>query len=143
MVGGTNYFYTLRIYSDPTVPTATISYPVNRVKLPNGPVDIRVNATDNPGGSGMSHVAIFWHNQDWNTGKWTKVGEDWNGTDGWNVVFDTSHEAYGTGGAIYAQVFDGSGNWTSALPALTAKQTNRFHLQHLHPCMYPSRRNRH
>ena len=83
-----------------------------QLKLPNGPVNIRVNASDNPGGSGIRHVAIFWHNQDWNTGKWTKIGEDWNGTDGWNVIFDTSHEAYGTGGAIYAQVFDGSGNWT-------------------------------
>jgi murein DD-endopeptidase MepM/ murein hydrolase activator NlpD len=112
MVGGNNYFYTLRIYSDPTVPTATIAYPGNSVKLPNGPVSIRVNASDNPGGSGISHVAIFWHNQDWNTGKWIKIGEDWNGTDGWNVIFDTSKEIYGTGGAIYAQVFDGSGNWT-------------------------------
>jgi hypothetical protein len=113
MVGGTNYFYTLRIYGDQTAPTAIINYPVSGTKLPNAPVSIRVTATDNQGGSGVTHVTFFWHNHDWDTGTWTKIGEDWNGTDGWSVVFDPTHEANGKGGAIYAQVFDGSGNWTS------------------------------
>lgn len=113
MVGGTNYFYTLRMYVDQTPPTAAISYPVSGTKLPNAPVGIRVNATDISGGSGVTHIAVFWHNHDWNAGKWTKVGEDWNGTDGWSVVFDPTKEANGKGGAFYVQAFDGSGNWTS------------------------------
>ncbi len=126
MVGGTNYFYTLKIYGDHTVPTAIINYPVNGTKLPNGPVSIRVNATDNQGGSGITHVTIFWHNHDWDTGEWTKIGEDWNGTDGWNVVFDPSHEVNGKGGAIYAQVFDGSGNWTSSSSWSIQTDTNQL-----------------
>lgn len=114
MVGGTNYFYTLRIYSDPTPPTAAMSYPTNGLKIPNAPVNVRITANDNQSGSGVNHVVVFWHNHDWDTGKWTKIGEDWNGTDGWSVVFDPTREGNGSNGAIYAQVFDGSGNWTSA-----------------------------
>ena len=114
MVGGTNYSYTMRMYVDQTAPTAIFNYPVSGTKLPNAPVAIRVNSTDNPGGSGVTHVTVFWHNHDWNAGTWTKVGEDWNGTDGWSVIFDPTHEVNGKGGAFYSQVFDGSGNWTSA-----------------------------
>ncbi len=114
MVGGTNYFYTLRIYSDPTPPTAAMSYPANGAKLPNAPMSVRISANDNQAGSGVNHVVVYWHNHDWDTGKWTKVGEDWNGTDGWSVVFDPTREGNGSNGAIYAQVYDGSGNWASA-----------------------------
>lgn len=113
-VGGTDYFYLLRFYGDTTAPTATMSYPASGAMLPNTQVSIKVNAIDNQGGSGLSHVNFFWHNHDWTSGKWVKIGEDWDGGDGWSVVFDTTKEARGENGAIYAQVFDGSGNWTSA-----------------------------
>ena len=40
--------------------------------------------------------------------------EDWNGTDGWRVFFDPTAEPKGSLGAVYAQVFDNSGNYTGA-----------------------------
>lgn len=125
MVGGTNYFYTLRIYSDAAGPSASMSYPATGAKLPNAPVSLRVNASDNSGGSGISRVVFFWHNHDWDTGKWTRVGEDWSGSDGWSVVFDPNREVNGNSGAVYAQVFDGSGNWTAAASWSIATDLNQ------------------
>jgi len=114
MVGGSGYFYTLRIFQDTIPPSATLIYPVNGTLLANSTVSFRANAEDAAGGSGVSHVVFFWHNHDWTLGQWVKVGEDWDGSDGWGVPFDATKEARGSAGAVYTQVFDGSGNWTAA-----------------------------
>jgi murein DD-endopeptidase MepM/ murein hydrolase activator NlpD len=115
MVGGSEYFYILRVYTDTTAPTATMIYPTSGTLLPNAPVAIRVSPADEEGGSGISHINFFWHDHIWASGKWEAIGEDWDGSDGWSVSFDPTAEAAGTKGAIFAQVFDGSGNRGSAV----------------------------
>ncbi len=111
MVGGSNYFYSIRIYNDNAAPNAQLVYPASGTLLPNAPFNISVSGSD-ANGSGISHVLYYWHNHDWVSGLWQKIGEDWNGSDGWNFVFDPTKEVKGTMGAIYAQVYDGSGNKT-------------------------------
>ena len=112
--GGSDYFYILKMVSDTTPPTASFTYPAGSQLLPNTQVNLRVQAADNNGGSGLSHVIFFWHDHDWYTGKWTRVGEDWDGSDGWSVIFDATKPARGDSGAFYAQVFDRAGNWSAA-----------------------------
>ncbi len=115
MVGGAEYFYLLRVYADTTAPSATMIYPASGTLLPNAPVSVRVSTADGDDGSGISHVNFFWHDHDWVTGKWEAIGEDWDASDGWGVSFDPTAETAGTKGALFAQVFDGSGNRASAV----------------------------
>lgn len=110
---GKNNFYVLRMYNDLTSPVASIAYPTSGTLVPNGTFNITVNASDI--GSGVGHVVFYWHNHDWNSGVWTKLGEDWSSADGWRYAFNpTTSAGKGGQGAIYAQVFDQSGNYTGA-----------------------------
>lgn len=110
---GKNNYYVLRMYNDLTSPAASIAYPTSGTLVPNGTFNITVNASDT--GSGVSHVVFYWHDHNWMSGVWTKVGEDWSGVDGWRYAFNpTASAGKGTQGAIYAQVFDQSGNYTGA-----------------------------
>ena len=111
MAGGTSNFYTLRMYNDVTPPSATIAYPTSGTLVPNGIFNITVTGSDGSG-SGIGHVLFYWHGHNWETGTWSKIGEDWNGSDGWRVTFDPTAQGTGSLGAIYAQVFDQSGNYT-------------------------------
>ena len=111
MAGGADFFYTIRIYNDNAAPSAQLNYPANGALLPNAPFNISVSGSDS-NGSGIGHIVFYWHSHDWVSGTWQLIGEDWNGTDGWNYVFDPTKEAKGSLGAIYAQVYDGSGNKT-------------------------------
>ena len=113
MVGGSNFFYTLRMYNDVTPPTAKIAYPTDGTLVPNGKFNVTLTGSDGSG-SGIGHVLFYWHTHNWSTGAWVKIGEDWDGSDGWRVLFDPTAEVKGSSGAFYAQVFDGSGNYTGA-----------------------------
>jgi hypothetical protein len=119
MVGGRSYFYNLRMYNDVTAPAAAISYPKSGTLVPNGKFNIIVTGDDGTG-SGIGHVLFYWHGQNWDPGSWVKIGEDWDGTDGWKILFDPTAEPKGSLGAVYAQVFDKSGNW-SGVASFTVK----------------------
>ncbi len=110
MVGGPDYFYNLKVYSDKADPTVSISYPTSGKLLPNAVFNITANAADS-NGSGINHVNFFWHNSDWDAGVWQKIGEDWTATDGWSFAFDPTKEIKASSGAVFVQAFDGSGNW--------------------------------
>ncbi len=110
MVGGSDYFYILRMYNDRAIPTVRFVYPTSGTLVPNAQFNISVTGTDEDG-SGIGHVVFYYHNHDWENGVWQKIGEDWNPEDGWNILFDPTKEAKGSQAAIYAQVFDNSGNW--------------------------------
>lgn len=110
MVGGSDYFYILRMYKDYSAPTIKIDYPASGTLLPNAIFNISVSGTDTSG-SGIGHVVFYYHNHDWENGVWQKLGEDWNPEDGWNLLFDPTNQVKGSLAAIYAQVFDNSGNW--------------------------------
>jgi hypothetical protein len=76
------------------------------------PLNLSVFASD--GQSGVSHVRFFWHSSDWMSSGWTALGEDWDGSDGWEIAVDAGTLPKLYGGAFYAQIFDQAGNWFGA-----------------------------
>jgi hypothetical protein len=112
-VGGTDYFYTIRLLTDHTNPSsAEITSPGNDAWLDFSLETITASANDDE--SGTSHVDFLWHDADWENSDWVWLGIDWDGRDGWSWDFDTSGLAEQRGGAFYIWAFDWAGNWTGA-----------------------------
>ena len=109
--GGMDYGYTLGIYSDKIDPSAMFLYPNNGSVIPNSMLNLVVDATDNQ--SGTSHVLFFWHSSDWLNDNWNYIGEDWDGSDGWNIAFNATNLPLQNGLAFFAKVYDRAGNWRS------------------------------
>ncbi|MFZ6028434.1 MAG: pre-peptidase C-terminal domain-containing protein [Chloroflexota bacterium] len=105
--GGMGYPYTLRLYNDSTRPTVALANPVDYAYLPAGNVPVTATASDT--GSGIESVAFFWHDNDWLSGTWQFIGIDPNGSDGWQVPFDTDRPDQ-LGVAVMARAFDQAGN---------------------------------
>lgn len=109
--GGTGFPYTIHLYRDNQKPNATFLYPPLNIKLPLEPIILRVNAEDT--GSGVSRVQFFWHSSDWMNSNWTYMGEDWDGSDGWNSPeFDVGRVGDASAIGFFARIFDWAGNWT-------------------------------
>lgn len=110
LVGGESYFYTIRLYEDHARPEATISWPPSNGYLPD--TDMTVTANVNDVINGVNRVEFYWHSPNWISGVWEKLGTDWNGADGWNLLFSPAGEPEGSGAAFFIQVYDMAGNWT-------------------------------
>jgi hypothetical protein len=107
--GGEDHTYTLLLTAESQKPTGQFEFPQSGQGLASGPMQLQVAASDAQ--SGVSHVVFQWHAADWLTGGWITLGEDWDGSDGWNYDIDTSHFPNFYGGAFYAQIYDWAGNW--------------------------------
>jgi murein DD-endopeptidase MepM/ murein hydrolase activator NlpD len=107
--GGLNYNYTLHLFRDNQVPSASFSFPLEGQPLPRAPINLTVSASDD--NSGISLVQFFWHSGDWQDPNWIKLGEDWDGQDGWSLSFDLGILPDPMRIAFYALVFDWAGNW--------------------------------
>jgi hypothetical protein len=107
--GSEDYVYTLKIVRDQEDPIGVIQDPGPDGVLRLAPTNLIVFASD--GQSGISYVRFFWHSSDWSNSGWTSLGKDWDGSDGWNLMVDTSTLPNLYGGAFYAQIFDKAGNW--------------------------------
>ena len=106
--------YTIRLFNDSQRPTVDFDLPRMGSFLPHQPVTITVTTEDNLGESGISHVEFLWHSGDWTTGDWESLGEDWDGSDGWNTSFDPTDLADQIGIAFYVKAYDWAGNWRGA-----------------------------
>jgi hypothetical protein len=107
--GGADFHYTLKLIKENVDPIALFTYPGDGQPVPRKTINLRVEA-DDPG-SGISHVQFLWHAPDWQTADWIVLGEDWDGSDGWNLTFDVSSVPNQIGMALYARVYDWAGNW--------------------------------
>jgi hypothetical protein len=110
LVGGDNYFYTIRLYEDHTKPSASITWPASDSFLPDS--IMQVTAAVDDVSNGVNRVEFFWHPTNWTTGSWQIIGTDWDGTDGWSIEFNPAGQPEGYDGAFFIQVFDNAGNWT-------------------------------
>ncbi len=110
--GDENATYTLRLLSEKQAPTAALAFPPSGIFLPNNPFTISVSASD--ASSGISHVAFSLHSGNWLSSDWTQLGEDWNGSDGWQFPFDPAQLTEQRDVAIFASVFDKAGNASGA-----------------------------
>ncbi len=112
LVGGSNYFYTIRLYEDHIKPQATITWPSSNTYLPDTLMDI--TAGINEVVNGVNRVEFYWHSTDWQAGNWVKLGTDYDGSNGWSFEFNPSGQPEGTSAAIYINVYDMAGNWAGA-----------------------------
>jgi len=109
LVGGDNYFYTLRLYEDHTNPVAQLTWPISNTYLPD--TYMNFTAQVNEMTNGVERVEFYWHPTNWLVGGWVKLGTDWDGSDGWSVTFDPSGQPEGRDGAVFIHVYDKAGNW--------------------------------
>ena len=109
LVGGDNYFYTIRLYEDHIKPDVTITWPSPNIYLPD--TNMILTADVNEINNGVDRVEFYWHSTDWLSGLWEKLGTDWDGSDGWSMAFNPVGEPEGNDAAIFVQVYDKAGNW--------------------------------
>jgi hypothetical protein len=106
--GDTNTIYTLRLYQDTQDPSASFISPQEGAVLKASTIALSVAARDT--GSGVNVVRFYWHSNDWQSSSWISLGEDWDGSDGWNFTFKPPAGTILNGIAVYAVVYDWSGN---------------------------------
>jgi murein DD-endopeptidase MepM/ murein hydrolase activator NlpD len=106
--GGPEYTYKLNYAKDNQDPTANFLNPKNggSIQLPD--IELMVSAQDTT--SGIRNVRFLWHTNEWQDSDWVLLGEDWDGTDGWNYNFDGTGITNLSGGAFYAIAYDWAGN---------------------------------
>jgi len=108
-VGGINYHYNLRLVNDSSDPVARFIKPITGQQVPVGQLTLNINANDTI--SGISHVKLFRHSEDWQNGDWEEIGDDWNTSDGWEFITTITAPPQPPGIAFFAQVYDWAGNW--------------------------------
>jgi hypothetical protein len=129
--------YSLTLFTDNVDPNLDSVTPTSGTFLPATEIDIRAVASD--GLSGISHVQYLGFADGWDL-----IGEDWDGTDGWGIKFDTSGLTEGDQIDFYTRAYDWAGNWsgaaawgltldftypdTSATPLPTPSQSTAIHL---------------
>jgi hypothetical protein len=110
LIGGSNYFYTIRLYIDDVKPLVTSTWPISGTYLPDTLMTLTAQISDEV--NGINRVEFYWHPAEWLTSGWEKVGTDWNGSDGWSVQFNPSGEPEGNTAAFFINVYDMAGNWS-------------------------------
>ncbi|MGE5221352.1 MAG: Ig-like domain-containing protein, partial [Omnitrophica WOR_2 bacterium] len=111
-VGGSAYFYHMRLFTDAQKPVASISSPASGSYLKKNPLTIQVNAQDSL--SGVSRVDFYWHSDSWLNSDWVFIGSDTDGNDGWSMQFDPGSGYDERAAAFYAHIYDWAGNWIGA-----------------------------
>ncbi len=112
LVGGKDYFYTIRLYKDNVQPVITLTWPPSNRYLPD--TTMTITAQVNEVNNGVNRVEFYWHPTNWLSSGWQKLGTDWDGTDGWSVEFTPEGLAEGVNAAFYINVYDMAGNWAGA-----------------------------
>ncbi len=107
--GGSAYTYSIHLAKDNLAPTANFTYPLSGSILPDGEINLQLEAIDAT--SGISHVDFLWHSGDWLHDTWNTLGSDWDGADGWGLAFDSNPLPAQKDVAFYAHVYDWAGNW--------------------------------
>ena len=110
LVGGDDYFYTIRLYEDHANPIASITWPASSSFLPDAIMQVTASIDDV--NNGVNRVEFWWHPTNWSSGSWQKIGTDWDGSDGWSMEFNPVGQAEGYDAAFFIQVYDNAGNWT-------------------------------
>jgi hypothetical protein len=111
-VGGSDYFYALRLYTDNNPPNSvTVTSPPAGTWL--SPFQtITVTASDAE--SGIRQVDFYWHAANAPDGPGVYLGSDSNGADGWSYTFDTRALPDQAGGMLNAYAYDYVGGAAAA-----------------------------
>jgi hypothetical protein len=113
VIGGDTYFYTIRLYEDHISPTVQITWPTSESFLPDAIMTLTASVSE-PNNM-INRVEFFWYSNDWLSGAWEKLGTDWNGNDGWSMLFNPVGQLEGNDAALFVQVYDMAGNRTGVV----------------------------
>jgi len=101
--------YSLKLLKEDQDPLIKLLNPIEGSTIPIGKVTISAIAADIQ--SDIHSVRFFYHDSNWQTGKWIDIGTDKDGSDGWDAVLDTSSFSDGEIISVYAAAYDLAGNW--------------------------------
>jgi len=105
---GPNMFIDVTVeLSDTTAPSGHVTAPTDGAMINHNSFTVWAEASDNPGGSGVSRVEFYlWPN---GASDWIHIGTDSNGSDGWSASWDAGGYPDGN---VYTDigVTDGAGN---------------------------------
>jgi murein DD-endopeptidase MepM/ murein hydrolase activator NlpD len=108
--GGSNYAYSISLFNDSSDPSGVFVVPPLNSTLTIGSVILQVSAQDTL--SGVSHVEFFWHSSDWSSSDWNFLGDDWDGSDGWeSPPFNVATVGDPSSIGFFARIYDWAGNW--------------------------------
>jgi hypothetical protein len=111
--GGEEFTYNLTLSKDNSAPQGVFISPTTGSYLQDSQdFSVSVNATDLE--SGISHVEFLYHPGDWLATNWQVIGTDQDGSDGWQINFDTTTLLEQENAAFFANIYDWAGNWIGA-----------------------------
>jgi hypothetical protein len=76
---------------------------------------VSASVTKGSTGSGITSVAFWLHSPDWENDAWVKLGEDTNGSNGWQAPISTTNYPEGSDYTVMAVVTDALGNQDVAI----------------------------
>lgn len=110
IAAGVNYSYTLTVTLDTESPVATVVHPVTDAWLHAFRQVIEVDATDAE--TGVERVEFYLYEAGADEPFWTWLGTDADGSDGWQLEWDTSALPVQQGMELRVVVYDGAGRST-------------------------------
>lgn len=112
-VGDNSYDYQIQLLEDSDEPSISILFPASKQFLPDGPFYVLAQITDIT--DRINRVEFYWHSANWQIAPWTSLGTDWDGQDGWSMLFDPEDQSEGVGAAVFVIAYDRAGNLAGAV----------------------------
>ncbi len=111
--GGEEFTYSLTLSKDNSSPQGLFISPTTGSYLQDSQdLSLSINASDLE--SGVSHIEFLYHSGDWLATNWQAIGTDQDGSDGWQINFDTTTLPEQKDVAFFANIHDWAGNWIGA-----------------------------
>lgn len=102
--------YSLKLVSDNVAPQITIITPSSEQVMTGFPFKVAVEVTDSEG-SGVATVEFWWHSKSWANDKWSLLGVDNDGSDGWSWEIPSTFSEPVEGAALFIRAKDYAGNF--------------------------------
>lgn len=102
--------YTLKLVSDNEAPQITVITPSSEQVMTGFPFKISVEVNDGEG-SGAANVEFWWHTKSWANDKWSLLGVDNDGSDGWSWEIPSTFTEPVEGAALFIRANDYAGNF--------------------------------
>ncbi len=110
-VGGSALYYDLHLFKDPIRPVVSNFTPsIPLTSTFNVPPQVQLDVTASDPGSGISHMAFYYHDSDWPGSSWVRFAIDLDGSDGWSAIWNTAQYPAEVGQALLVRVVDRAGN---------------------------------
>jgi hypothetical protein len=111
--GGEEFSYDITLTKDNDNPQGSFITPLSGSYLEDSQnLTLTVDASDVK--SGVSHIEFLFHPGDWLASDWQVIGSDQDGSDGWQINFDTTILPEQKDIAFFANIYDWAGNWIGA-----------------------------